>query len=604
MLTPSRRLRGMEGKAGRGAVLRLLLLVTLSPCHLVTLSSAAAGGGPRRFVSHGDGKLVYEADGRGNRVPDFSHCGYRGGGVAIPDVPVRLVVPPARGDNGPRIQAALDHVGRLPADAHGLRGAVLLLAGRHEVAGRLRITAGGVVLRGQGSGPDGTILVAKGVDRRPLIRIAGKGDRRVLSEAPHPVADRYVPVGAYRLRVKGAAGLRVGDTVLVEHPSTAAWIAALGMDHAASRDATAWLRWLPGKMDFAWDRTITRIDGDVLTLDAPLTSALDAALAPCTVRAYTWPGRLRQVGVENLRCESAFDAANPRDEEHAWMAVTLDAVQDAWVRQVTAVHFVSSAVSVGEGCKGVTVEDCTSLQPVSEVGGFRRHTFHTAGQLSLFQRCRAEHGRHDFCVGHLAAGPNAFVECTATAAHNFSGPVGSWASGVLYDNVTTDGGGLCLTNREVWDQGVGWAAANCVLWQCTAPVITCRKPPLGQNWAIGCWGQFVGDGGWRSLNQFVKPASLYHAQLAERLGPQAVEALKRRPVPTEKGVGGRFSPNNDPRPHSPDPTRPVAVRNGWLVCDGKLLVGSRGGTVWWRGSTLPGRAGEHGVGLTRFVPCR
>src|SRR5262245_66148884 len=101
MLTPSRRLRGMEGKAGRGAVLRLLLLVTLSPCHLVTLSSAAAGGGPRRFVSPGDGKLVYEADGRGNRVPDFSHCGYRGGGVATPDVPVRLVVPPARGDNGP-----------------------------------------------------------------------------------------------------------------------------------------------------------------------------------------------------------------------------------------------------------------------------------------------------------------------------------------------------------------------------------------------------------------------------------------------------------------------------------------------------------------------
>src|SRR5204862_169541 len=81
-----------------------------------------------------------------------------------------------------------------------------------------------------------------------------------------------------------------------------------------------------------------------------------------------------------------------------------------------------------------------------------------------------------------------------TNAHGFSGPVGSWASGVLYDNVTIDGGGLALTNRETDDQGVGWAAANGVLWQCTAAVVTCRTPPTAQNWAIGVWGQFVGGG--------------------------------------------------------------------------------------------------------------
>src|SRR5262245_51825635 len=290
------------------------------------------------------------------------------------------------------------------------------------------------------------------------------------------------------------------------------------------------------------------------------------------------------------------------------MAVTLEAVENAWVRQLTAVHFVSSAVSIGDGCKAVTVEDCRSLQPVSEVGGFRRHTFQTSGQLTLFQRCQAEQGRHDFCVGHLAAGPNAFVECTATAAHSFSGPIGSWASGVLYDNVTLDGGGLQLTNREVWDQGVGWAAANCVLWQCTAPVITCRKPPTAHNWAIGCWGQFVGDGGWRSLNQFVEPLSLYQGQLAERCGARAVEALKRRTIPPDPGAARSLDetapPRVRPEPAKDRPSRPLAVRNGWLVRDGELLVGSRGGTVWWRGSILPSRAGELGVGLTRFVPGR
>src|SRR5262245_20813304 len=111
-------------------------------------------------------------------LPDFSHCGYGGGGVAIPHAPVSLVVAPGKGDNGPRIQAALDSVARLPADAQGVRGAVLLLAGRHEVAGCLRITAGGVVLRGQGAGPDGTVLVARGTDRRTLIQVAGTNDRQ------------------------------------------------------------------------------------------------------------------------------------------------------------------------------------------------------------------------------------------------------------------------------------------------------------------------------------------------------------------------------------------------------------------------------------------
>src|SRR5262245_7358090 len=48
------------------------------------------------------GRLAYAADSRGNRIPDFSHAGYAGGAV-IPDVPVKVVVPPGPGDNGPRI---------------------------------------------------------------------------------------------------------------------------------------------------------------------------------------------------------------------------------------------------------------------------------------------------------------------------------------------------------------------------------------------------------------------------------------------------------------------------------------------------------------------
>ena len=41
-----------------------------------------------------DGRLAYTPDERGNRIPDFSLCGYRGGGEPLPDVPVRAELSP------------------------------------------------------------------------------------------------------------------------------------------------------------------------------------------------------------------------------------------------------------------------------------------------------------------------------------------------------------------------------------------------------------------------------------------------------------------------------------------------------------------------------
>jgi Family of unknown function (DUF6298) len=585
------------------------LAILLAACGLATAAE------PRHVAPGPDGRLIYDADARGNRVPDFSHCGYNGGGVAIPDVPVRVRVPVLPGDATASIQAALDHVAKLPADERGLRGAVLVEAGRHDIAGQLRIATGGVVLRGQGV--DATVLVATGTDRRTLIQIAGRDGRRPAART-FAVADAYVPVGANKLRLSGTPGLQVGATISVEHPSTATWVSALKMDQFGGKES-GWLGWRPGKMDVRWDRTVTAVDGETITLDAPLTLALDASLGQAKVVPYSWPGRIAQVGVENLRCESAYDRGNRKDEQHAWMAVALDNVRDAWVRQVTARHFVSSAVAVGAGCRSVTVEDCRSLDPVSETAAYRRHAFYTAGQLTLFQRCRSEHGRHDFAVGYLAAGPNAFVECEAVDASAFSGPIESWASGVLYDCVTMDGGGLSLTNREIAGQGVGWAAANCVLWQCTAPVVTCRNPPTAQNWAIGCWGQFVGDGHFRSCNEFVKPQSLYRAQLADRLGEAAVRATGRREIPADPARAPTIESSSsvagvtDPGPRvqrtrGPASLRPateeVAARNGWLVRGGSLLSGGRTETAWWRGSIVPGRTGESGPAITRFAPGR
>lgn len=578
------------------ARIALVCLIVLSIGRPATAADPA-----KRFVYLGnENRLVYDRDARLNRIPDFSHAGY-GGGAAIPDAPIRVVVAPQSGDSTNRIQAAVDYVSQLKPDADGIRGAVLLLAGRHEVAGALRLAVSGVVLRGQGKE---TIVVATGTDRRTLIAILGTSDRTVDAKA-RTVTDKYVPVGADTIQLDSAKGLKAGDCVLIDHRGTKEWIAAVGMDRFPSRDKGSYLDWRPNTVNIQWDRVVTRIDGNKVTLDAPLTTALDAAHGSCTLRRYTWPGRARRIGIENLRCESSFDRTRPLDEDHAWTGIAVENAEDVWIRQVEFTGFAGSAVAIWETAKRVTVEDCTSSRPVSEIGGHRRHTFSTSGSQTLFLRCTTDDGRHDFAVGHAAAGPIAFVHCKATNAHRFSGPIGSWASGILYDNVSIDGGGLALTNRETDDQGVGWAAANSVLWQCTAPVVTCRMPPTAQNWAIGVWGQFVGDGHWRQLNEFVKPDSLYEAQLAERLGDRAARILKRRAIPCSPDGAKRIedvaAPASSPTAKA---ANPLAIKDGWLTVDGELIVGGRLDAVWWRGSTLPSRAAELGVGVTRFVPGR
>jgi hypothetical protein len=84
-------------------------------------SGGAGGGGPSSRWARWDsgGSLDYAHDGEGDRVPDFSFAGYRGGGVALPRVSAVVHLSPSQGDDTRRIQAALDAVGRRPLDARG-----------------------------------------------------------------------------------------------------------------------------------------------------------------------------------------------------------------------------------------------------------------------------------------------------------------------------------------------------------------------------------------------------------------------------------------------------------------------------------------------------
>ena len=480
-----------------------------------------------------DGRLAYMADARGNTIPDFSRAGYRGGGVALPDMPVVIkLAPQPSGDDGARIQAALDDVGGRAADARGFRGAVLLQRGTYHVGGNLAIRASGVVLRGEGSGQDGTLMLATGQKQRTLIEVGARASRRETPGSRRRVTDAYVPWSAKSFSVESVDGLKVGDRIIVHRPSTAAWIHELGMDRIKNRPgakAAETKQWTAGGFDLHLERTIVAIEGMRLTLDAPVMNALDAKFGGAAVYRFTL-ARATECGVENLRLVSEYEKGRETsDEAHAWIGVALGAVENAWVRQVAVVHF-SHAVQADGASIFVTVQDCAHLDPVSQITGGRRYSFSLNGQYGLAVRCHARGARHTFVTGSRVCGPNVFLDGTAIQSHADSGPHHRWAVGTLYDNISDDNQ-LRVQDRQWAGSGHGWAGAQQVLWNCTSRTIVVQQPPTAQNYAIGCVGQFAA-GEWSpqaprgviaSAGAPVEPRSLYLAQLAARLGPAAVK---------------------------------------------------------------------------------
>lgn len=498
-----------------------------------------------------DGKLVYVPDDQGNTIPDASHAGYGGGGVGIPAVPVRETVWPVTGDNTGHIQAAIDRLSSRPPDPDGFRGAVLLKAGYYRLATPLRIQASGVVLRGEGMDDTGTILIgtratdveaAGGGAQDALIAIGGESGAVAQESTRQPVSDEYVPVGARSFRVASAQQFRPGDTIIVRRIGNQHWIDAVGMGGESPES-----QWQPFNVD--WDRVVVDVQGNTITIDAPITCAIEQRWGGGEVMKYEDPGRIEKAGVENLRGLAEFDPTirtteygnmdRPdyvaeeyySDEGQYRNFILFNNTRNGWVRNTTALHFVYSMVGTRSGTKWITVQDCVSREPVSRVWGARRFTFALRGQLALVQRCHSDKGRHSFMTGQPSGSGNVFLDCRATRALSSSEPHERWSTGNLYDNVQAP-----LTARFWKNISIGWAGANTVFWNCEGNFLV-QKPPTAQNYSFGHIGVNAvifnrrlqdltkENGHIESVGEHVTPRSLYLTQLLERLGGQAVRQV-------------------------------------------------------------------------------
>ncbi len=588
-------------------------------------------------------EIEYKVEANGDRVPDYSYCGYKASETPIPNVQVKVIISPVKGDATTVIQRAIDYVSTLPIESNGFRGTILLEKGTFHIQGNLVIKESGVVLRGSGCYEDGTILIGEGVDRETLIRVVGVNDKKLSNTSP--VSPRYFPVNCTKLSFENEHAFKLGDKIIVNRPSTKEWLNYIGTDNIGKYVDYPLTQWEEGDFDINWERKVVAVTPKSITLNAPLTNSLDPEFGGGKVSNYTWEGRIHHVGIENLRCVSTYNHSNVKDENHRWMAITMDCITDGWVRQVIAKNFVSSAVSIWETASKITIEDCKSLEPIGEIGNYRRYNFQTLGQQVLFQRCYAEYGYHAFSVGFTTPGPNAFVQCYSYLPYNFSGATGGWANGILFDNMTIDGGNLGLGWRDVDGQGGGWSAANSLCWSTRVAQIHLGAPPTAMNWAYASWAQGYGKGHHELQHTFVTPKSIYYAQLKARTGKTSTEDEKiyyyntsetTAPSPELSALASKNAQYPDitmnewidsmiieypiisdlsnakfitdikeeKNKKREEPTHPISIENGWITNDDHVITGKRNRTSMWRGSTRPSQLINPKPNLVRFVPGR
>lgn len=472
-----------------------------------------------------DGKLGYKTLSTGDRIMDYSYAGYMGGGVKIPDPAVKVTVGPSEGDNTKAIQQAIDQVAGMKL-VNGFRGAVLLKAGTYNCEGSIMMTASGIVLRGSGSGADGTVINMTGKAHQCVI-VKGMVQTKVIGK-PVAFADAYVPSGTFSFNLNSVLGLKVGDTLRISRPVTREWVKLMGMD-TLTRDGKP-QTWITGEI--TTERVIRNIEGKKITVDVPLTDSYDAqylGTPGATAVKITSSGELSQVGIENLRMVSPDQTGTINESHHK--AFSMSGIADGWARNIEVFNTVNSVSVTG---KRITVDNLSIMHNLATVGAAKPADINGSGQQLLFNRCTITgDNMFFFGTGAKVTGPIVVLNCVFKG-NGWIQPHQRWATGLLIDRCEVPGGGIDFMNRGAMGSGHGWSIGWAVAWNSKAKSFLNQQPPGSANWVIGGQGEkqqksqpfykdpLVKEGIYDAYGTPVTPGSLYLAQLAERLGAAAV----------------------------------------------------------------------------------
>jgi len=507
------------------------------PCHIIillllslVLCTEAQAQHELHAVTFDGNRFVYFSDSENNRIPDYSHAGYRGGGVNLPNVPVKIEIGPVEGDNRAHIQNAIDSVSKMRLNSNGHRGAVLLKPGSYWINGNMFIRESGVVLRGSGdeeNSAENTVITVSRSVQGDVLQIGDEGAVWFRSEANSltTVKTPYIPVGARSFEVHDPEKFEVGDNIILRLISTQQWL-----DSVNGGDTESDPLWEPGFLDMFYNRTVVSKQDSVISMDAPVYNHVDTTLSSPVVYKPRRNNLVTESGVENLRIE--IQTGGELTENHAENGVVFRGVENAWARDVTIQHFVVSGFSTHTS-KNVTIKDSRALEPHSRIDAGKRYNFNVGPFSSqiLFTNVVSSGARRDFVSnGTSVTSGIVFHKSRSFGALNSSEGHQRWSQALLYDSIVFNNpefyNVLSLHNRGDFGSSHGWGAVHSTAWNVEAEdhYIFIQKPPGAQNYGIGNRAFVNGEGLFNQPEGYIDgtglppfPTSLYDAQLSERL---------------------------------------------------------------------------------------
>ena len=208
--------------------------------------------------------------------------------------------------------------------------------------------------------------------------------------------------------------------------------------------------------------------------------------------------------------------------------------EDCWVRDVAIDETMNS---VGVGGRRITLQSVSVTRKALHEGSSSPAEFAPNGTQVLLDRCSVTADNVWFvATGGGVSGPIVLLNCDFRG-HSRAESHQRWSTGMLYDNCRAPEGGIELRNRGSMGSGHGWSMGWGVVWNSTAEDFIVQNPPGAPNWMIGCVGESrlaprpfgqapdLAEGIKDSHGAPVTPTSLYLAQLAERLGPEALKNI-------------------------------------------------------------------------------
>ena len=430
------------------------------------------------------GRLAYNADELGGTLIDFGMVGYHQGLKPIPNVAVVRTFSPTFGDRRAEIQAAIDEVSALPKDEKGHRGAILLTAGSYDIRGTLKIDSSGIVIRGEGKGTTGTVLLNTDTTQITVLQITGNNTIKKIPDSRVNIIDPYVPIGSKRIIVEAGHEFQPGDTVVIELRPNQVWIDSLGMDKLEADCGPGRDNWTPQEFYVDSRNRITGVIGDTLYLNSPMADPIDSTYALGRILKYDFDG-IEEVGIENIRFESSVPATD--ETKRAKVVISSLQSRNCWFKNIHAKSFISSLLTV-QGSYQITVDSCVVEGFTSINSGGRRNAVNLVGRTShvLVKNSTANEGRHSFTLAGRVRGPNVFYNCTSANAFAESGPRNKWSTGTLWEGFDTNND-LWIQNRRCDGVGQGWGGGQQLVWNSTiGGSLVLQNPPLTHtNWSIG-----------------------------------------------------------------------------------------------------------------------